>query len=191
MIKIIGGKYKGTNLLVPDGKIVRPTLSLKKEAIFNILTSYYLRSGDREIFSKKIILDAFAGCGGLGLEALSRGSNFCYFIEKNKIVENFLKKNCSKILKKNQFKIINIDFNNLSSKVLKYKIDIVFFDPPYEYNFDEFSFKSILIKIKKNAIFVLETDHKKIIPKFDFLKILDERIFKKTKITLLKNNFLR
>ena len=42
MTKIIGGKYRGTPLLVPPGDKVRPTLSSKKETLFNILMSYFL-----------------------------------------------------------------------------------------------------------------------------------------------------
>ena len=59
MIKIIGGNKKGYMLSVPKGNLVRPTSGMKKQAVFNILTSRYLKIGDTDLFSKKIVLDAF------------------------------------------------------------------------------------------------------------------------------------
>jgi len=148
-MKIIGGKYKGTTLLVPKGRLVRPTLALKKEALFNILTSY------------------------------------CYFVEENKTVVKFLNSNCYKILKKNQFEILNIKYNNLSIKTLKKNINIIFFDPPYNYIIKESMFDLIIEKTTSNPIFILETSNKTHIPKINYLKVIDERFFGKTKISFL------
>ena len=50
MTKIIGGKYKGTHLLVPRGNLVRPTSSLKKEALFSIITSHFIKLNDNKKF---------------------------------------------------------------------------------------------------------------------------------------------
>ena len=94
MIKIIGGKYKGKSLSVIKGNIVRPTSLIKKQAIFNILMSYFLKKDNKKKFTDKIILDAYAGTGALGLEALSRGSKFCYFIDKDKKVIKKIKNTC-------------------------------------------------------------------------------------------------
>ena len=186
MTKIIGGKYKGTTLLVPAGKIVRPTSSIKKETLFNILTSYFLKINDNNLFYNKIVLDVFSGTGGLGLESLSRGSKYCYFIEKNKKVISYLEKNCKKTLKTKNYKIFNIDYFNLDIKLLDKKIDIVFFDPPYNYKINNVFFNLILPKINKNSIFIIETNNKTKVPILKNFKLINEKLFKNTKITFLK-----
>ena len=185
MTKIIGGKYKGTHLLVPRGNLVRPTSSLKKEALFNIITSYFLKLKNKTTFSNKIILDAFAGSGALGLEALSRGGNYCYFIEKNKINGKFLKNNCDKILNKNQYEIFNFNYYNMNFDLLNHNLDIVFFDPPYDYKIDESLFYLISKKVNKSCIYIIEMSNKSSMPKISYLKIFNERIFGKTKIIFL------
>ena len=154
MTKIIGGKYKGKTLLVPVGKIVRPTSSIKKETLFNILTSYFLKINDNNLFYNKIILDAFSGTGSLGLECLSRGSEYCYFVEDIKLLDK--------------------------------KIDIVFFDPPYNYKINNVFFNLILPKINKNSIFIIETNNKTKVPILKNFKLINEKLFKNTKITFLK-----
>tara|TARA_Y100000590_G_scaffold62388_1_gene66681 strand:+ start:5308 stop:5874 length:567 start_codon:yes stop_codon:yes gene_type:complete len=186
MTKIIGGKYKGTTLLVPAGKIVRPTSSIKKETLFNILTSYFLKINDNNLFYNKIVLDVFSGTGGLGLESLSRGSKYCYFIEKNKKVISYLEKNCEKILKIKNYKIFNIDYFNLDIKLLDKKIDIVFFDPPYNYKINNAFFNPISSKINKNSIFIIETNNKTKVPILENFELINEKLFKNTKITFLK-----
>ena len=185
MTKIIGGKYKGTSLLVPKGNLVRPTSSLKREALFNIITSYLLKLNNKTTFSNKIILDAFAGSGALGLEALSRGANFCYFIENNKITRKFLKKNCDKILNKNQYKIFNFNYYHMPFDLLKHNLDIIFFDPPYGYKIDESLFNLISKKTNKSCIYIIEMSNRTLMPKIYNLKIFNERIFGKTKIGFL------
>ena len=185
MTKIIGGKYKGTSLLVPKGNLVRPTLSSKKEALFDIITSYLLKLNDKKIFSNKIILDAFAGSGALGLEALSRGGNFCYFIENNKITAKFLKRNCDKILNKNQYEIFNFNYYHMPFDLLKHNLDIIFLDPPYDYKIDESLFNLISKKANKSCIFIIEMSNRALVPKTSYLKIFNERIFGKTKISFL------
>ena len=81
MINIIGGKFKGTKLQVPEN-IVRPTSSIKREAIFSILESYALQNS-YDLYEKKCFIDLFAGSGSLGLEAVSRGASHAYFFESN------------------------------------------------------------------------------------------------------------
>ena len=67
MIKIIGGKFKKTNLEVPED-YVRPTSALKREAIFSILESY-AHKNSINLYKNIAILDLYAGSGSVGLEA--------------------------------------------------------------------------------------------------------------------------
>ena len=186
MIKIISGKFKQISLLVPKGNLIRPTSSKKKQAIFNILVSKFLKLNDKKIFQNKIILDAFAGTGSLGLEAISYGASFCYFIENNEIVIKYLDKNCRKILRTDQFKILKNKYSKFSVSKIKKIIDIVFFDPPYGFPITKKMFEIIIINNKnKIPLFVVETDIKTILPKMYLLDLVDERIFGRTKISFM------
>ena len=71
-MRVIAGKYKGRKLFSPEDSSVRPTTDKVKEACFSILTN--------DIYDARV-LDLFAGTGGLGIEALSRGASYCLFAE--------------------------------------------------------------------------------------------------------------
>ena len=128
MIKIIGGKFKKTNLAVPED-YVRPTSALKREAIFSILESY-AHKNSINLYKNMAILDLYAGSGSVGLEAISRGISKGIFVEVKKEVIDILKKNCLKICKDHQFEIINQDVENIFKIKFNFPISIIFIDPP-------------------------------------------------------------
>ncbi len=118
-IRIIGGEYKGHKIHLVRG--IRPTSNLVRKAIFDILGAV---DGLR-------VVDLFAGTGALGLEALSRGAEFAYFIEKSEKV--------AKILQKNVWLLNYVDKSEvIIEDVFKSKIpecDVIFADPPYNRNY--------------------------------------------------------
>ena len=74
MLKIVGGKHRGRAIATPEGEKTRPTSSRAREALFNILIhANWTRDGTSPLIDARV-LDAFAGSGALGLEALSRGA---------------------------------------------------------------------------------------------------------------------
>ena len=100
---------------------MRPTSGKTRETLFNWL---------QFDIDGKTILDPFTGSGALGIEAISRGAEKVYFIEKNFKVYNILKSNL-KILDSSQYKLINQDsLVHLEKENLK-PFDIVFLDPPF------------------------------------------------------------
>ncbi len=76
MMRIIGGKYSGRPLIAPKGRDTRPTADRTRESLFNIL----VHREDFAIEGARVI-DLFAGSGALGFEAVSRGAEFCLFVE--------------------------------------------------------------------------------------------------------------
>ncbi|BCD60288.1 MULTISPECIES: 16S rRNA (guanine(966)-N(2))-methyltransferase RsmD [unclassified Nitratiruptor] len=82
--RIIGGKYKGKKLLLPQKEVTRSSKNILREALFNILQF--------DIVDKNFV-EVFGGSGSVGLEALSRGAKRVYFIEKNRDSYKVLKKN--------------------------------------------------------------------------------------------------
>lgn len=118
MIKIISGKYKGSNLYVPD-YITRPTTNRVRKVLFDVIYNYVPGA---------CVLDAFAGSGACGIESLSIGAQEVVFLEQNMQAFNVLQKNINK-LKINyctSSKCTNF-FTFESGK----KFDLIILDPPY------------------------------------------------------------
>ncbi|MGH2331028.1 16S rRNA (guanine(966)-N(2))-methyltransferase RsmD [Thermoanaerobacter mathranii] len=137
-MRIIAGKLRGRKIKSIEGNEVRPTADRVKESLFNILMNKIEGS---------VFLDLFAGTGNIGIEALSRGAQFCYFVDKSLksvkcIRENVAELNLipfAKILHRDVLKVIEIlDQSNT-------KFDIIFLDPPYYQNLAE----KTLIKLGK------------------------------------------
>lgn len=121
-MNITGGKYKGRQVLTPDEKITRPTLSKVRMGIFN---SLYSLLGDFEGLS---FFDVFGGSGVMGIEALSRGFSDVTVIEQNKKAANIIKKNYEQLgIKPNL--IIGNALNIIPKLTQKYTVAYV--DPPY------------------------------------------------------------
>ncbi|MEX0760397.1 MAG: RsmD family RNA methyltransferase, partial [Tistlia sp.] len=80
-MRIVAGSLRGRPLVAPEGLAVRPTADRTREALFGILEGGRL-SGGISPLAGGLVLDAFAGTGALGLEALSRGAETVVFIER-------------------------------------------------------------------------------------------------------------
>jgi len=125
-IRIIAGIHRGRKLPVLMAEGLRPTTDRVKETVFNWLMPFIQDSK---------CLDCFAGSGGLGFEALSRGACQVDFIELNKAAAQQLKEN-QQLLKSDNMSITNSDaLSFIKSNTQKY--DVVFLDPPFRKGFIE------------------------------------------------------
>jgi 16S rRNA (guanine966-N2)-methyltransferase len=120
-IRVIGGKFKGRKVSVPKVDGVRPTTDRVRETLFNWLQPY--------IFNAHC-LDAFAGTGILGIEAISRGAQRVTFVEQNKKVIQALKSSVE-LLGADNADLLSGDFFSAMSGLSK-PFDLVFLDPPFE-----------------------------------------------------------
>ena len=77
VMRIVSGEFKGRKILTPDGNNTRPTSDRVREAIFNLLA----HNPDMPDVEGARVIDLFAGSGALGFEALSRGADFCLFVD--------------------------------------------------------------------------------------------------------------
>ncbi|MGH7115711.1 MAG: RsmD family RNA methyltransferase, partial [Stellaceae bacterium] len=91
-MRIVGGRHRGRRLSAPPGDAVRPTSDRAREALFNILSHGRFAAGGLP-FAGAAVLDAFAGTGALGLEALSRGAAEAIFIERDRDALLVLRRN--------------------------------------------------------------------------------------------------
>ena len=185
MPNIIGGKYKRTKLNVPND-LVRPTSALKREAIFSIIESYSLKHSI-EIYKNKSIIDMFAGSGLIGLEAISRGMSMSYFIENNNNVAKVLEKNCKKICKYQEYKIILNEAIIALEYIFKIKPSIIFIDPPYKKeNINLILVKILEKKIKiQNTMIIIETGREENIIIPTELTLFKEKNYGKTKLLFI------
>ena len=76
-MRIVAGRHRGRRLAAPPGRDLRPTSDRAREAVFNILTH------GRDAVAGARVLDAFAGTGAMGLEALSRGAAHATFMDSD------------------------------------------------------------------------------------------------------------
>jgi 16S rRNA (guanine966-N2)-methyltransferase len=81
-MRIIAGAWRGRALIAPPGGATRPTADRVRQALFDMLM--HAPWGGREAVEGALVLDAFAGTGALGLEALSRGAAEAVFFESDK-----------------------------------------------------------------------------------------------------------
>ena len=121
-MRVITGSARGRRLeTLPGEDIVRPTTGKVKEAMFSILQF--------QLPGRKI-LDLFAGCGQLGIEALSRGAESATFVDSSRYSFEVIKRNLTACGFFSSAKVLQMDaLQFLNSKNEKY--DIVLLDPPY------------------------------------------------------------
>lgn len=103
-MRIVGGSHKGRRLSAPDGRDTRPTADRAREALFNILAHSPLVDVD-----EALVVDAFAGSGALGLEALSRGAAHAWFIENHAGALTALKANVDDLREGERATILRAD----------------------------------------------------------------------------------
>jgi len=127
-IRIVGGIHRGRRLLVPPGDTVRPTSDRAREALFNILShGNFAASGTP--FADAAVLDAFAGTGAFGLEALSRGAGTAVFIENCREAMAALRRNVRALDEEDRVQIVAGD----ATRPLRaaFACAVAFLDPPY------------------------------------------------------------
>ena len=81
-MRIIGGAWRGRRLIAPPGAATRPTSDRVRQALFDMLL--HAPWAGRKAVEGAVVLDAFAGTGALGLEALSRGAATATFLERDR-----------------------------------------------------------------------------------------------------------
>ena len=123
-MRVISGSARGTRLKPPKGTVVRPTSDRVKESLFNIL-------GNRVPGST--FIDLFAGSGAIGIEALSRGSDHCIFIDNRRENILLIQDNLKKTRLVERARLIKGNADAIISRLNRenIKADLIFLDPPY------------------------------------------------------------
>jgi len=121
-VRVISGKFGSRRLRGTPPAGIRPTSDKLKETIFNILGPSIQDS---------TFLDGCAGMGGIGIEAMSRGAAFVYFVEQSRKACQIIRENLKSLEVEEGFKIFEMDLIKALSTI-DMPLDIAFVDPPYE-----------------------------------------------------------
>lgn len=120
-MRVITGRFKGANLQSVPGRSTRPTTSFHREVMFSMYQD----------FEGKRVLDLYAGTGGLGLEALSRGAVWVDFVEFASVAIAVLLQNIQKLRCASECHIHRRKVEAFL-KVFDTPYDLIFMDPPYD-----------------------------------------------------------
>lgn len=154
-MRIIAGKKKGAKLKAPRGLATRPLLARIKKSLFSILEPGL--KGSR-------FLDLFAGSGSVGLEALSRGAEFCVFVDNKSLCIRITKDNLQHLNLESRARILQQDFRNALSLLAREKerFNYIFIGPPYDSGYADIALKHIsqLNICHKDSVIIAETRRK-------------------------------
>lgn len=194
-IKITGGKYKGQKLLTPGGE-THPMGSREKIALFNMIAEYLPGAQ---------VLDAYAGSGALGIEALSRGAKETLFVEESHVAMRTIVHNCMRLgLREEQvafyrgavsrfYKVVvkkqgTVRNERMAAAMMTFpeEAQVIIADPPY----DEFNDKEIS-RLAKDYLAeggILALSHPGEAPEFPRLELLKTHQYAKAHISVYRKD---
>lgn len=181
-MKVISGLLKGR---IIDGYNIdgtRPTMDRVKESLFGMI---------QDNIKDSIVLDLFAGSGQLGIEAISNGAKLCYFTDNNNEVIKVLNKNIANLKIKNKAKVILTDWKKFLNECAnnKLKFDIIFVDPPYDYDVYEKILEKVstLDLLNEDGLIILEHHNLKFKDSYNDLKLYKEKRYGNKSVNIYKN----
>lgn len=159
-MRIISGLYRGRTLRSPSDNKTRPTSDRLRETLFNILTP--------RVTEETRFLDLCAGTGAIGIESLSRGVESVTFVDKSRRACALIEENLDLLgIPEEQTKIYCSPAENFVSRQHDEGWDIIFYDPPYQQNYDlilhEIGENNSAI-LNENGIFIAEHHSKNLLP---------------------------
>jgi 16S rRNA (guanine(966)-N(2))-methyltransferase RsmD len=118
-MRVIAGEFRSRRLKSIPGAATRPTPDRLRETIFDIL-------GPR--VEGTTFVDAYAGTGAVGIEALSRGASHAYFLERNRKALDAIRENLASLGLESRATVVA---GAALASLTRYEVGIVFLDPPY------------------------------------------------------------
>ena len=170
-MRVIAGKARRLQLVTPEGMLTRPTSDQIKETLFNIIQSD---------IPDACVLDLFAGSGGIGIEALSRGARYACFVDNSKEALRCIRENLNHTKLADQATVYASDYMSalIRMQTEHRKFDIVFMDPPYERGFEKEALRFLASSglLADDAKVIVEASMKTSIDEIEGLGFSVERI---------------
>lgn len=145
-MRVVAGKARSLQLMTVPGLDVRPTTDRIKETLFNMITNEV--PGSR-------FLDLFAGSGGIGIEALSRGAEHAVFVDKNRAAVQCIRKNLEHVKMSTEATVLQMDVVSAIAQLEQRKesFDVIFMDPPYDCQLE----KEVLLRLADSPLVTEDT----------------------------------
>lgn len=176
-VRLIAGKFGGRTIAAPPGNKTHPMGERIRNALFNSL-------GDR--IDQAVVLDAFAGSGAVGLEAISRGARDVTFIEKDRVAARVLQENIDKLAAGDQSRLIRTSVSNwLDTTTDAKRFDLIFADPPY-HDLQLSTVKRLFGLLKPGALMVLSHTGRGEVPVQDGIVVVDNRSYGNAYLTFFR-----
>lgn len=184
-LRIVGGVHRGRRLTVPLGDAVRPTSDRAREALFNILSHGGFAAGGLP-FADRPVLDAFAGTGAFGLEALSRGASAAAFIENGREALAALRHNIAALGEEDRAHVIAGDATRPPRA--GFTCTLAFLDPPYRSGLAEPALTGLAAAgwLAADALAVVEIAASEEFPSPVGFARVDERVYGAARLVFLR-----
>ena len=155
-MRVISGFARGTRLVELVDLEVRPTLDRVKESFFNLIG---------QTLDGRTFLDLFAGTGSMGIEALSRGAEKVFFVEKNPSAQALITRNLKKCRMADQitrWQLIKQEALQALQLLQQQnaKFDFIYVDPPFADNLYQSTLSALEAVLKKDGWVIVEHFHK-------------------------------
>ncbi len=177
-MRIISGQAKGRVLYGPKSDKIRPALDKVRQAVYNIL-------GD---VRGESILDLFAGTGSMGLEGLSRGTEYAVFVDDNTEALQLIRKNLD-LCRFENASIVKLKLPQGLPKIFERfgSFDLIFHDPPYDQNLVNPTLKimSAMKLLSPKGFIIVEHSPREMIQEIAELRLKDQRKYGQTVISFL------
>lgn len=180
-MRVIAGRARSLRLKTPEGMDTRPTTDRIKETLFNMIQNR---------IPGCIFIDLFAGSGGIGIEALSRGAAHAYFVENKREAIACISENLSFTKFSNDATLLKQEVFSALSMIHEKEADIIFIDPPYHAGYEEKIFQALLYQpyVTENTQLILEAERDK---QTDFLALMGYEVIKEKIYKTNKHIFVR
>ena len=165
-LRLIAGQFGGRTIAVPPGTKTHPMGERVRGSLFNIL-------GD---LNGQTVLDAFAGSGALGLEALSRGAGSITFIERDKLAQKIIVENITTLKVENHTKVIKASVSRWDETATDEQFDLILVDPPY-HDMQLSTVKRLTRHLKPNGLMVLSYPGRESEPTVNGVVVVDNRSY--------------
>ena len=186
-MRIIAGKHRGRVIGRPPSMITRPTMDRVRESIFNMLTHSDIEN-KIDYIQDAMVLDAYAGSGALGLEALSRGAKYIYFFDKNTRALATVRENAWSMGEAETTKIMKADATKPPAS--SQPMDLILLDPPFGKNLVAICLPALLKAgwIDQNSLIVAEIATREQLNLPENFSIIREKIYGTAQVFFIKLN---
>lgn len=136
-VRVLTGANKSRKLSSRVSGATRPTSARVRKSVFDILGSRFGIEG-------MTVLDLFAGTGALGIEALSRGARYAWFVDRSRESIRTIRENLMRLdVAQERYQVVTKDYGHFLGGYFEERFDIAFLDPPYAFS----EWKELLAKV--------------------------------------------